>query len=488
MRNLTLAIAIFAQAMTLGAISSEAAKSPTKSAIQSGSAALQAGAYQSAVDQFTKALSAKTLDAKTTALTLLNRGLAHQQLSQFVQAITDYERALQERKLEPKTRAVALYNRGLANRKLYRTTLALEDFTNALLLNPNFAQAYNSRANVLRELGYYTTAIQDYDAAVRHKHPHLHIPLYGKALSHAAIRNLAAAKDALTKALHIQPAYKPARRLLARITKVPNQKKQEQPEAPETKGTLVAETQTDRIITGTVDDQSTTVVVKNNLPWAPAPREVIDPAALPEKNPGELLITDNETAESIIASASITPLNQQDVVASPTSAPADQVTDNVVTAKDAEDPSLRNQILPGRTVIFVPGPGAEQNTQPDVAPVPQSPVNAEQTEPQTTDVAALTPAEPDQAPDAEAMPEGYLIQLSAQTDPARARGLWNSMSEKHSDILGNLTPYIIKVQISGKGTIYRVRAGGFGDRAAGSQLCSQLKRRRISCYVTAANK
>jgi tetratricopeptide (TPR) repeat protein len=480
-RNLTLAIAIFAQAMTLGGTSSEAAKSPTKTAIQSGSAALQAGAYQSAVDQFTKAIDAKTLDPKTTAITLLNRGLANQQLNQFVAAITDYDRALQERKLDKTTRAVALYNRGLANRKLYRTTLALEDFTNALLLNPKFAQAYNSRANVLRELGYYATAIQDYDAAVRHRHPQVHIPLYGKALSHAAVRNLAAAKDALTRALHVQPKYQPARRLLARITTVPKPDQEEQTD------TMVAENQADRITTGTVDEQTTTIVVKNNLPWAPAPNDVVAATTPPEQKPGELLITDNETAESIIASASITPLDQQDVFARPTSAPADQISQNVVTSEQAEDPSLRSQIQPGKTLLFVPGPGTQPNAQPEAAPASPASENAQNDDAPTSDVAALEPAE-SQPPQAPAMPDGFLIQISAQSDPNMARSLWNNMSEKHSDILGNLTPYIIKVQISGKGTIYRVRAGGFGDRAEGSRLCSQLKRRRVSCYVTAANK
>ena len=469
-------MAIFAHAMMLGAISSEAAKSPTKAAIQSGSAALQAGAYQSAVDQFTKALSAKTLDPKTTAITRLNRGLAHQQLGEFVAAIADYDRALQQRDLDKKTRAVALYNRGLANRKLYKTTLALEDFTSALLLNPRFAQAFNSRANVLRELGYYTTAIQDYDAAVIHKHPRAHIPLYGKALSHAAVRNLAAAKDALTKALHIKPAYRPAKQLLARITKVPLKKQENQTD------TVVAGNQNDRIITGTIDNQTTTVVPKNNLPWAPAPKGVIRPADIPEKKPGKLLITDNETAESIIASASITPLMQQDVVASPTSAPADQVKHNVVS-DDASDPIPRGQEQPGSTVLFVPGPGAQIEL-----PETPTPKADAKTDPATTQTAALDPAENQQEQVQPAMLDDYLIQISAQTNPDAARNLWNSMSEKHSDILGSLTPYIIKVEISGKGTIYRVRAGGFGDRATGSKLCSRLKRRQVTCYVTAANR
>lgn len=449
-----------------------AAKSKAQTAIQSGSAALQAGAYQSAVTEFTKALDTKKLNGKTAAITLLNRGLANQQLGKYVEAITDYERALQESKLNATTRAVALYNRGLANRKLYRTTLALEDFTNALILNPKFSQAYNSRANVLRELGYYTTAIADYDAAVRHKHPQMHIPLYGKALSHAAIRNLPAAKADLARALILKPNYKPARKLMARITTVPKQLNVNQPK------TLVADNTTKRITTGSVDTPST-VIAKTNLPWAPAPKEVITATTAPSGTPAELFIKDNATAETVIANASINILSEQDVIAQPTAATPDKTAQNVVPAEKTEDPSLRAKIRPGETLVFVPGPGARTETaaqEIEIADVP------------ATQVAALSPIELETATEPTVPADEFLIQLSAQTNETVARNLWNKMSDKHADVLGNLTPYIIKVQIDGKGTIYRVRAGGFGNRKAGSRLCDRLKRRSVSCYVTAANK
>jgi len=477
-RNVTLAIAIFV--LVLGAGQAEATKSTVKTAIQSGSAALQAGAYQAAAQQFTKALETKKLDAKTTALTLLNRGLALQHMGQFVEAIADYDRALQQRRLTKQTRAVALYNRGLANRKLYRTTLALEDFTNALILNPKFAQAYNSRANVLRELGYYTTAIQDYDAAVKFKHPQMHIPLYGKALSHAAVRNLVAAKEALTHALALKPSYQPAKTLLTRITTVPK------PDPSETQ-TMVAESPTDPETTGTVEG-STTVVVKNNLPWAPAPKEVLAATTPDNRQTEEVLVPDNETAERLIAKADADPSSENapaepgDVVAQPTAAPPEATAQNLAPSEADEDPGRKTRVQPDKALETVPGPGTDMYTATTPSGDAQ-PDDADDGQVRDRQLAALET--PSVASDSE---DEYLIQISAQTNPDVARKLWNKMASKHADILGKLTPHIIKVEIEGKGTIYRVRAGGFGNREAGSRLCSRLKRRRVSCYVTAVNR
>jgi len=450
-RKTTFAIALFAQALTLGGGNLVyAAVSPEQKAIQSGSAALQAGSYQAAIDQFTKALSTKKLSAKTSAITLLNRGLAYQQNGMLVEALNDYDRALQKSALPAATRAVTLYNRGLANRKLYRTTLALEDFTNALLLNPEFPQAYNSRANILRELGYYTTAIEDYSAAVRYKHPQLHIPLYGKGLSHAALRNLPAAKTALAHALQVHPNYKAAKNLLARLTKVPGQENRDKPR------TVIAGNATDPVSTGAIK-QATTVMAKNNLPWAPA-----------QANTSTLATLNKPAPQTVVATASATQLSSSDIIASPTAAQANQTTQNVLSTNQAENPGEKANATPGHTVVYVPAPTLDE-TAPSKEPLLTASVAP------ATDVVRPKPRIGE-----------YLIQLSAQTNPDVARNLWNKMAAAHSDLLGNLTPYILKVKIDGKGTIYRVRAGGFGTRQAGSDLCKQLKSRRVTCYVAVA--
>ena len=454
MRKGTITFAALAfQAVGLGAVPVHAATPSAQAVIQSGSAALQAGAYDAAIGNFTKALETKQLTKKTAALTRLNRGLAYQKVGKLVEALSDYDYALQLDILTPKLRAVALYNRGLANRKLYRTTLALEDFTNALILDPRLPQAYNSRANVLRELGYYATAIEDYDSAVRFKHPQLHVPLYGKALAHAALRETGPAKTALTRSLLIKPNYRPAKRLLARIDGVVPPA--DQP-ALATGGMLA------KARTG-AGRPSTTVVAKNNVP-----------SLLPTAKSPPATTKSNRTEIARIGSARspIANLATADVVASPVSA------NEKATVNVAPEESAPVGAKPNRTVVAALDPRTEL----------QDPLLS------GWEATVATPAEPSPEKIAAAAapprldPKSYLIQLSAQKDPDIARTLWTRLATKHRDLLGQLTPYIIKVETDRKGVIYRIRAGGFESREGGSRLCKALKRRRVPCFVTLASK
>ena len=386
-------------------------------------------------------------------MTFLNRGLAYQKAGRLVDAMADYDYALQLDILTSKLRAVALYNRGLANRKLYRTTLALEDFTNALILDPRLPQAYNSRANVLRELGYYATAIEDYDSAVRFKHPHLHVPLYGKALAHAALRETAPAKTALTRSLLIKPDYRPAQRLLARI---------EGGKAPAERPTLATGGMIANAETGT-GRPSTTVVAKTNVPTLVPPSK--SAPATPKANRTE--VARNDTKRTPIAN-----LATSDVVASPVSA-NEKASVNVAADETPPTPAAK----PGSTVVAALAP------QPEL----RDPLlNGWQTTIAEPSEPATQKADPAPAPRLD--PKSYLIQLSAQKDPEIARDLWTRLATKHRDLLGDLTPYIIKVETDRKGIIYRIRAGGFESRERGSRLCSQLKRRRVPCFVTLASK
>jgi tetratricopeptide (TPR) repeat protein len=98
-------------------------------------------------------------------------------------------------------RAVVFYNRGLSQQKLGRPAMAIEDFTSALLLDPELAQAYLSRASVLRQSGQYLFALGDYEKALRYSHAEPHLALYGQALTYEAQRaSLARQRDELLTA------------------------------------------------------------------------------------------------------------------------------------------------------------------------------------------------------------------------------------------------------------------------------------------------
>jgi tetratricopeptide (TPR) repeat protein len=402
-----------------------ATQSVQESAVSAGSLALQHGDFDAAVTHFTTALDGERLPRETIAVTYLNRGLAYQRLGQLVEAIGDYDYALQQNVLTPPTRAIALYNRGLANRRLYRTTLALEDFTNALILNPRFPHAYNSRGNVLRELGYYSTAVEDYDAAIRYEHPQIHIPLYGKALAHAALGDANTAKRALAAALGASPNYGPAQILLARLTSTP------QPQGAET---VIADGAGD-LQTGTVTASAQTEIARTPAPFS-----------------GPATVDESRTAQ----------LPGDDVVATPAGGPHTQRTATNATS--------------GQTQVFVPGPGFED------ALGREDSLGANRTE--TADPATVASATPQAAAET-AIPHGYMIQLSAQRDRDAARDVWTRITEGNGDLLADLTLYIIEADLGTRGIFYRTRAG-VSSRDEGERLCRELKSRRVECFVVSS--
>lgn len=61
------------------------------------------------------------------------------------------------------------YNRGLLYYNRNDNKSAIEDYNEAILLKPNFAEAFNSRGNSMKELGKNEDAIQDYNTAILFK-------------------------------------------------------------------------------------------------------------------------------------------------------------------------------------------------------------------------------------------------------------------------------------------------------------------------------
>jgi tetratricopeptide (TPR) repeat protein len=196
-------------------------------AVQAG----EAGNASLALAKFSEAIESKALAGETLAVALLNRALTFQGLRQFQDSVDDYSAALRLDALDPKTRAIALYNRALAYQKLNKPALAIDDLTNALFLDVEFGHAYYSRGNVLRETGQFLFALSDYEKALRFGHPQPHLPLYGEALTHHALKRPDAARRSLARVLTIKSDFEPARELLARLGGEANPQ-----EGPETVG------------------------------------------------------------------------------------------------------------------------------------------------------------------------------------------------------------------------------------------------------------
>jgi len=190
-------------------------KSSAISSTNRAYAALVNGRNSTAIQSYSLAIESRQLPTEKLGRSLLNRALAYQNSGKFQHAIDDYTAAMRLDALSPRMRAVALYNRGLAYEKSGNAAMAIEDFTGALLLDPQFAQSYYSRANVLRSHGQYLLAIADYKKARRFNHSKPYLTLFGEALTYDALKQTTRAKALLLKALVVKPDFKAARAKLA---------------------------------------------------------------------------------------------------------------------------------------------------------------------------------------------------------------------------------------------------------------------------------
>ena len=78
---------------------------------------------------------------------------------------------------------------------------------------------------------------------------------------------------------------------------------------------------------------------------------------------------------------------------------------------------------------------------------------------------------------------GYLIQLAARRSSAAAQASWRQLSDAHPDLLGGLAHRVERADLGQRGRFYRLRVGGFADRAAARKLCRDLKARRLDCWI-----
>ncbi len=84
-----------------------------------------------------------------------------------------------------------------------------------------------------------------------------------------------------------------------------------------------------------------------------------------------------------------------------------------------------------------------------------------------------------------AMPVGaaFRIQLASVRSRRAAEKAWGRYKFDHSALFGKLESNIVRVDLKGKGTFYRLQAGPFSDASAARSLCSQAKKRKIGCII-----
>jgi len=90
--------------------------------------------------------------------------------------------------------------------------------------------------------------------------------------------------------------------------------------------------------------------------------------------------------------------------------------------------------------------------------------------------AAAPPAASPQAPSGD-----FMIQLGAFGSRESAARAWTTLQGKYPSVLGDLAPDYEALKRS-SGTLYRLRAGGFADRAGAEAACAKLKAQGQGCF------
>ena len=74
------------------------------------------------------------------------------------------------------------------------------------------------------------------------------------------------------------------------------------------------------------------------------------------------------------------------------------------------------------------------------------------------------------------------MQLASVPSSKVAEQEWSRISNKYAADLSGITHTVVKADIPGKGTYYRVQAGNMGKEAA-DKLCTSLKGQGQGCLV-----
>ncbi|MBI5163028.1 MAG: SPOR domain-containing protein [Magnetospirillum sp.] len=145
--------------------------------------------------------------------------------------------------------------------------------------------------------------------------------------------------------------------------------------------------------------------------------------------------------------------------------------------------------MPQQPVVAEPlGHGQQQAAAPVAAPpAPAANYTPVQSRPAPPPAPVAPPqpvaAAPAPAP-VKAAPAGgdYLIQLSSLRSHEAADKEWGRIQKANGELLSTLKADVVQVDLGGKGTFWRLRAGPLSDTAA-RQLCQELAKRNQGCIV-----
>jgi len=127
-------------------------------------------------------------------------------------------------------------------------------------------------------------------------------------------------------------------------------------------------------------------------------------------------------------------------------------------------PAMKQALVPP------PGPATGAPRQLGLATAPPPPV--------AKPIAAVP------APGPAATAGGYVLQIGAYKSQADAEAAWKAYKGRHAALLTGYSENIQQVDLGEKGTWYRLRVAGLGDREVALALCDRLKADGGACILS----
>ncbi len=157
--------------------------------------------------------------------------------------------------------------------------------------------------------------------------------------------------------------------------------------------------------------------------------------------------------------------------------------DEPVTVDGAPKPADEGVVVEG-IPIPTPAPRAEFEAETAVVAAAEARRQEQtaQTETKPEEAPAESQAEVAAANPAPAANTEWWVQISSQPSRASAQASYAELASRYGSIIGGRGVNIVRAEIAGKGTYYRVRIAG-GSRSDAANLCSRLKSAGAGCFI-----
>lgn len=451
--------------------------------------------FDRAIEEFTAAILSNQLTDEQLAVTYHHRGVTYHNNGDAGRAALDYSMALAKGLPRDKFHR-ALNNRGLVYDALGDRDAALGDFARAIAAQPDYAEAYANRCNVLRKKKEYAQAVGDCERAVRLNHPRPAQPIMSIGLALEAMGRERDAMAYFRRALELEPEYAEARDKLAALS------------AP-----------TRQILTIRPDPTRMEAPVEA--------RQAEDPAAVFKGAAASLTVTSaafglQAAAPVISASASGTGSAKVAGLVLQGQEPRLRPAQNLRPTQDwtggpaaplplssaisaAARPSMRGENNLAGAQSW--GPGLDKLVTAEPKPLPHShPNTAVAPTAQRFTSLSMVPTRPpliNMVPDAQttaarepviitAAPlatevkaaDGYQLQLGAYASEDQATKGWRAYQETHGAALVGINPRVLEGAGRNNKTVYRLFAISLPDRDAATKLCRRLMGANGACLIS----